>query len=74
VVLTTQELAVVMGYADEDKFQPIVKPIMKKVRRGVREEVERLAWVQQSITITPPSKIQIVVNKDIYQLEDEHWN
>ena len=22
----------VMGYADEDKYQPVVKPIMKKVR------------------------------------------
>lgn len=73
VVLTTQELAVVMGYADEDKFQPIVKPIMKKVRRDGREHVERLAWVLQSVTITPTSKIQIVVNKDIYQLEDDHW-
>jgi HD-GYP domain-containing protein (c-di-GMP phosphodiesterase class II) len=70
VILTTQELAVVMGYADEDKFHPIVKPIMKKVRKNGREEVERLSWVQQSLTITPSSKIQIVVNKDIYELED----
>jgi len=75
VVLSTQELAVVMGYADEDKFQPSVKPIMKKVRRNGRQEVERLPWAaQQSLTIKPESKIQIVVNKDIYQLEDEHWN
>ena len=54
VVLTTQELAVVMGYADEDKFQPIVKPIMKKVRNNGREEVVRLPWAaQQGFTITP---------------------
>lgn len=71
VILTTQELAVVMGYADEDKFQPIVKPIMKKVRNNGREEVVRLPWAaQQGFTITPSSKIQIVLNKDIYQLED----
>ncbi len=71
VILTTQELAVVMGYADEDKFQPIVKPIMKKVRKDGREEVVRLPWAaQQGFTITPSSKIQIVVNKDIYELED----
>jgi HD-GYP domain-containing protein (c-di-GMP phosphodiesterase class II) len=70
VILTTQELAVVMGYADEDKFQPIVKPIMKKVRNNGREEVVRLPWAQQGFTITPSSKIQIVVNKDIYELED----
>ena len=72
VVLSTQELAVVMGYADEDKFQPIVKPIMKKVWRNGREEVDRLSWVQQSITITPGSKLQIVLNKDIYELGDEY--
>jgi HD-GYP domain-containing protein (c-di-GMP phosphodiesterase class II) len=71
VILTTQELAVVIGYADEDKYQPVVKPIMKKVRRDGREEVERLPWAaQQSLTIKPESKIQIVVNKDIYELED----
>jgi HD-GYP domain-containing protein (c-di-GMP phosphodiesterase class II) len=74
VVLSTQELAVVMGYADEDKFQPIVKPIMKKVRKGGKEEVVRLPWVQQSFTITPSSKIQIVVNKDIYELEDVYYH
>jgi hypothetical protein len=72
VILTTQELAVVLGYADEDKFQPVVKPIMRKIRKNGREEVERLPWVQQSLTITSNSKIQIVVNKDIYELEDTH--
>jgi HD-GYP domain-containing protein (c-di-GMP phosphodiesterase class II) len=70
VMLSTQELAVVMGYADEDKFQPIVKPIMKKVRKNGHESVERLPWMQQSLTITASSKIQIVVNKDIYEVED----
>ncbi len=74
-ILTTQELAVVMGYADEDKFQPIVKPIMKKVRKNGKEEVVRLPWAaQQGFTITPSSKIQIVVNKDIYEQKDDYYN
>jgi HD-GYP domain-containing protein (c-di-GMP phosphodiesterase class II) len=73
VILTTQELAVVMGYADEDKFQPIVKPIMKKVRKDGREEVVRLSWAQQGFTITPSSKIQIVVNPDIYEQQDDWY-
>ena len=74
VILTTQELAVVMGYADEDKFQPIVKPIMKKVRKDGREEVVRLSWAQQGFTITPGSKIQIVVNPDIYEQQDDWYH
>jgi HD-GYP domain-containing protein (c-di-GMP phosphodiesterase class II) len=73
VILTTDELAVVMGYAEEDKFHPIVKPIMKKARTNGKEQVVRLPWAQQqNVTVTPESKVQIVLNKDIYEQEDEY--
>jgi len=73
VILTTQELAVVIGYSDEDKFHPIVKPIMKKVRTNGKEGVVRLPWVQQGITVTPDSKTRIMVNKDIYEQSDQYY-
>ncbi len=73
VILTTGELAVVIGYVDEDKFCPVVKPIMKKARTNSHEEVVRLPWAQQqNVTLTPESKVQIVLNKDIYKLEDDY--
>ncbi len=74
VVLTTGELAVVMGYQNENKFEPIVRPIMKKVKKEGKEEVCRLPWVQQrNIAVTSDSKIRILVNKDIYQLRDDFY-
>jgi HD-GYP domain-containing protein (c-di-GMP phosphodiesterase class II) len=75
VVLSTKELSVVVGYENDDKFQPIVKPIMKKVTKNAREEVIRLPWMQQAnIAITPDSKVKIVVNKEIYQLQDDYFH
>ena len=59
-----------MGYSDDDKFHPIVKPIMKKVRTNGKEKVVRLPWVQQSMTVSPDSKIRIMVNRDIYEQQD----
>jgi HD-GYP domain-containing protein (c-di-GMP phosphodiesterase class II) len=74
VVLSTKELSVVVGYENDDKFQPLVRPIMKKVTRNAKEEVVRLPWMQQqNIAITPDSKIKIVVNKEIYELEDDFY-
>jgi hypothetical protein len=65
---------VVIGYENDDKFQPLVKPIMKKVTRNGKEEVVRLPWTQQqNIAITPDSKTKIVVNKEIYKLEDDFY-
>jgi len=74
VVLSTRELSVVVGYQNDDKLLPLVKPIMKKVVKGGKEEVVRLPWTQQNpIAVTPDSKIKIQVNEDIYQLNDEHY-
>jgi len=74
VVLSTRELSVVVGYESDDKFRPLVKPIMKKVMKGGKEEVVRLPWTQQqNIAITPDSKIKILVNKEIYQLQDDYY-
>jgi HD-GYP domain-containing protein (c-di-GMP phosphodiesterase class II) len=74
VVLTSKELAVVMGYNNGNKFEPVVKPIMKKVLRDGKEEVIRLPWLQQqNIAINADSKTSIKVNKDIYQLRDEYY-
>jgi HD-GYP domain-containing protein (c-di-GMP phosphodiesterase class II) len=74
VVLSTKELAAVIGYENDDKFVPVVRPIMKKVANKGKETVVRLPWIQQqNVPITPDSKIQIVVNKDIYKLEDDFY-
>jgi len=74
VVLSTNELSVVVGYENDDKFRPLVKPIMKKVVKGGKEEVVRLPWTQQmTIPITPDSKIKIQVNETIYKLNDEYY-
>ncbi|MGA2378456.1 MAG: HD domain-containing phosphohydrolase [Spirochaetia bacterium] len=74
VILSTQELAVVIGYQNENKFEPIVRPIMKKVRRDGKEEIVRLPWMQQqNFAITPDSKIKIQVNPDIYKLRDDYY-
>jgi HD-GYP domain-containing protein (c-di-GMP phosphodiesterase class II) len=74
VVLSTKELAVVVGYHQDNKFEPVVKPIMKKVIRDGKEEVVRLPWMQQqNIAITSSAKTKILVNKDIYQLRDDYY-
>ncbi len=74
VILSTRELAVVMGYNGDDKFEPIVKPIMKKVTRDGHEEVVRLPWMQQqNIAITPDAKTKVLVNKDIYEMRDQYY-
>jgi HD-GYP domain-containing protein (c-di-GMP phosphodiesterase class II) len=74
VILTTRELAVVMGYQEDNKFEPIVRPILKKVKKDGTETVVRLPWTQQqNIAITRDSKVKIQVNKDIYQLRDEYY-
>ena len=74
VVLSTKELSAVIGYENDDKFIPIVKPIMKKVIKNGKEEVVRLPWMQQkSLAITPDSKIKIEVNKEIYKLQDDYY-
>ena len=74
VILSTGELAVVMGYQGDNKLEPIVKPIMKKVPKDGKETVVRLPWMQQqNIVITADSKTKILVNKDIYQLRDEYY-
>jgi HD-GYP domain-containing protein (c-di-GMP phosphodiesterase class II) len=74
VVLSNRELAVVMGYNEDNKFEPIVKPIMKRVVRDGKEEVIRLPWMQQKNTpIVTDGKVKIQVNKDIYQLRDEYY-
>jgi HD-GYP domain-containing protein (c-di-GMP phosphodiesterase class II) len=73
VVLSTEELSVVVGYDNDDKFRPLVRPIMKKIMKGAREEVVRLPWTQQqNMTVAPESKVKIIVNKEIYQLEDDY--
>jgi HD-GYP domain-containing protein (c-di-GMP phosphodiesterase class II) len=74
VILSTQELAVVIGYQNENKLEPIVRPIMKKVKRDGKEEIVRLPWMQQqNFAITPDSKIKIQVNPDIYKLRDDYY-
>jgi HD-GYP domain-containing protein (c-di-GMP phosphodiesterase class II) len=74
VVLSTKELSVVVGYENDDKLQPLVKPIMKKVIKDGKEEVVRLPWTQQqTLAITPESKVKIMVNKDIYKLHDDYY-
>jgi HD-GYP domain-containing protein (c-di-GMP phosphodiesterase class II) len=74
VVLSTKELSVVVGYENDDKFTPIVRPMMKKVLKNGKEEVIRLPWTQQkSIAITADSKVKIEVNKEIYKLQDDYY-
>jgi HD-GYP domain-containing protein (c-di-GMP phosphodiesterase class II) len=73
VVLSTKELSVVVGYENEDKFKPLVKPIMKKVVRNGREEIVRLPWTQQqNISISSGSKVKILLNKELYQQKDDY--
>jgi HD-GYP domain-containing protein (c-di-GMP phosphodiesterase class II) len=75
VILSTNELSVVVGYESDDKFRPLVKPIMKKVTRNGKEEVVRLPWTQQkNIVIAPDSKIKIELNKEIYNLRDDYYS
>ena len=74
VILSTKELAVVMGYRAGNKLEPIVKPIMKKVTKDGRESVIRLPWMQQqNLAIDADSRTKILMNKDIYQQSDPYY-
>jgi len=70
VMLSTGELAVVMGYADGDKTNPIVKPYMRKTYKDGKEVIIRLPY-RENIEILPESKIKIIINKNLYELEEE---
>jgi HD-GYP domain-containing protein (c-di-GMP phosphodiesterase class II) len=73
VVLTTHELAVVTGYRGDNRFEPIVRPIMRKVRKDGKEAVIRLPWTQQqNIALTAEARVKILVNKDIYETTDRY--
>ena len=69
VMLTTDELAVVVSYLNGNKLYPVVRPYMRKVYKQGKERIVRLPY-RESIEIHPDSKIKIVINKDIYELEN----
>ena len=69
VILSSEELAVVTGYVNNSKFEPIVRPYLKKVRRNGKEAIIRLEN-RQSIKIVPQSKVQIVLNKNLYKVAE----
>ena len=66
VVLSTGELAVVVGHADGNGFHPTVRPYMKRIRKDGEDRVLRLPW-RDPISITPGSEVKIVLNKDLYK-------
>jgi HD-GYP domain-containing protein (c-di-GMP phosphodiesterase class II) len=68
VNLTTGELAVVLGRADTRGFEPIVRPILRKVRDKGKERIIRLKN-REEMTITQASRSQIVVNENLYHVE-----
>ncbi len=70
VMLTTNELAVVTGYVNDNKMYPVVRPYMRKVFKDGKERIERLPY-RNSINIIPRSKIKIAINKDLYELNEE---
>lgn len=66
VALSTGELAIVVGYSQDNNFHPIVRPYMRRVRRGGKERVIKLSG-RDPISITPGSKVKILLNKDLYK-------
>ncbi len=71
VMLSNNELAIVTGYVDNNKFSPIVKPYMKKIYRDGKEEIIRLLN-RDNIEIRPGSNIKLIVNKEVYRLADDY--
>ncbi len=69
VNLSTNELGIVIGHVNNNKFKPIVKPYMKKIWREGKEDIIKL-FNRENIEITPGSKVQIVINEKVYQLSD----
>ena len=65
VILSTGELAAVMGHADSMGFSPVVRPFLKKLRHGGKERIVRLEN-RESFTINAGSKVKIVINKHLY--------
>jgi hypothetical protein len=71
VMLSNNELAIVTGYVDNNKFNPIVKPYMKKIYKDGKEEIIRLPY-RDNVEIRPGSKIKLIVNKKVYRLVDDY--
>ena len=67
VVLSTGELAVVVGHVDGNGFHPIVRPYMRRIRKGGKQRVLRLP-PRDPIEIVPGSKVGIVLNKELYEV------
>lgn len=66
VMLSTGDLALIVGHERGNAFHPIVRPLMRKIRKGGKEHIIRL-HDRDDIPILPGSKVRIVVNKKLYQ-------
>lgn len=67
VMLSTGELAVIVGHEGKNQFRPIVRPLMRKIKKGGKEHIIRLQN-RDDIIIRPGSKVRIVVNKNLYHI------
>ena len=67
VVLSTDELAVVIGHVGGNGFHPIVRPFMRRIRKSGKERILRLP-PRDPIAIVPGSKVKIELNKDLYKV------
>lgn len=65
VMLSTGDLALIVGHERGNAFHPIVRPLMRKIRKKGREHIIRL-HDRDDIPIVPGSKVRIVINKQLY--------
>lgn len=70
VVLSNGDLAIVTGYADGNRFRPVVLPFLRKTWQGGKEHIIRLGN-RDRVAITPSSKLKIVLNKSLYEVRKE---
>jgi HD-GYP domain-containing protein (c-di-GMP phosphodiesterase class II) len=66
VKLSTGELGLIVGYHDNNKFEPIIQPYMKKVFRNGKYETIKLFNVSP-IPINYNSSVQIIINNQKYE-------
>jgi HD-GYP domain-containing protein (c-di-GMP phosphodiesterase class II) len=71
VMLSTGELGLIVGHQDQSQFRPIVRPLMRKIKKGGKEQIIRL-HNRDDIPISPESKVRIVVNKKLYKIASRH--
>lgn len=68
VHLSSGELGVVVGAADQMGFHPIVRPIMKKIRSGGKERIIRLGH-REELTLDDKSKVRIEIDPNLYHTD-----